>query len=49
MSTLRLRAAQSQSLPDFFRLGFFLAALVDIFAEAQASARAANERYPFIE
>ena len=49
MSTLRLRAAPSQSLPDFSRLGFFLTALVDILAEAQASARAANERYPFIE
>ena len=49
MSTLRLPATRKATLPDLARLGAFFAALIDIFAEAQHQARAASERYPFIE
>ena len=51
MSTtaLRVRATKHSPLPDLARLTAFIAALIDVFAEAQAQARAASERYPFVE
>jgi len=49
MSTLASRRAPGLLLPDLTRFGAFLTALLDVFAEAQRRARAANERYPFAE
>jgi hypothetical protein len=48
MTTLVSRP-QNFPLPDFARFGAFIAALIDVFAEAQAQARAVHERYPFVE
>ena len=49
MSTLRLRTTPTLPLPNLARLRFLIAMLFEVFAEAQAQARAAHERYPFIE
>ena len=49
MSMLHVAAAKSWRLPDLSRLSAFLTALADVFAEARANARAAHERYPFVE
>jgi hypothetical protein len=50
MNTLRLRSShipEAWALPRFSRLGTFVGALFDIFAEANAMAIAA-EKAPFI-
>jgi hypothetical protein len=52
MSTLRIRAVHAPQLsphPAFARTIFAIATVIDVFAEAQALARAAQKRYPFIE
>jgi hypothetical protein len=49
MSTLHVAAAKPWCLPDLSRLSAFFAALIDVFAEAKTQARAAHERYPFVE
>jgi hypothetical protein len=51
MATFPLRAASSR-VPSFgalLRAAAALAALIEIFEEAQAMARAAYKRYPFAE
>jgi hypothetical protein len=40
---------QNFSLLDFAKFGAFIVTLIDVFAEAQADARAAHERYPFVD
>ena len=47
MATRVVRAAPQLARPDFSRLASLVAAVLDVFAEAQAQARAAHERYPF--
>lgn len=49
MPTLHVAAAKPSRLPDLARLSALIATLIDVFAEAQAHARAAHERYPFVE
>jgi hypothetical protein len=49
MSMLHVAAAKPWRLPDLTRLSAFFAALIDVLAEARAHARAAHERYPFVE
>jgi hypothetical protein len=51
MSTLPLRASDVQpvSLPGIARLVSAVVMVIDVFAEAQAQARAAHQKYPFAE
>ena len=48
-TSLRVHATKQSPLPDLARVAAFFATLIDVFAEAQAQARAASERYPFVE
>jgi hypothetical protein len=50
MATLRVRAShvpEAWALPRFTGLVTFIGTVFDVFAEAQAMARAAHKRYPF--
>ena len=50
MTTIPLRAGHTPHLmPAFSRAFSILALVVDVFAEAQDMARAAQKRYPFAE
>jgi hypothetical protein len=57
MSTLPIRAPQTQvawpvfawPMAGFARLRTLVSAVIDVFAEAQAQARAVHNRYPFAE
>jgi hypothetical protein len=49
MTTLSLRALHTPVIPGLARLVAALRAAVEVFAEAQHMARAAQRRYPFIE
>ena len=48
-TTLRVRAAKHLPLPDLARVTAFISTLIAVFVEVQAQARAAHERYPFVE
>jgi hypothetical protein len=50
MSTLRMPAShlpEASVVPSFGRFFSFITAALDVFAEAQEMARAANKRHPF--
>lgn len=51
MSTLPISAPQVQSLslPAYGRVISFVAAVFDVFNEAQARARTAHQKYPFAD
>ena len=52
MATLRIKAShlpEASLLPRFTSVVSFIGVLFDVFAEAQAMARAAHKRYPFAE
>ncbi len=51
MATYRIRAThvpEAWAFPNFTRVVAFLNAALDVFAEAQQMARAAQRRYPFV-
>jgi hypothetical protein len=50
MNTLPLRSShipEAWVLPAFGRFGAFMSSLIDVFADAQSMAVAAQKRYPF--
>ena len=50
MSTIPLRASgppQIHSVPGFTRIGAFLMAIVEAYADAQRSMREAQKKYPY--
>ena len=52
MSTLPIRApgfSLHWPLASFARVRSVMSAVIDVFAEAQAQARAVQDRYPFVE
>lgn len=49
MSTLPLHVQHVPTVPAFARLLAALGMLIEVFAESQARARAAHERYPFVD
>jgi hypothetical protein len=52
MSTYRIRAShvpEAWALPKFTRIVSFIGAAIEVFAEADALARAAYKRYPLVE
>ena len=52
MSILGFQAThvpEAWALPRFKRVAAFFDAVVEVFSDAQAMARAAQKRYPFIE
>ena len=49
MSTYRIRAVHVPAFPSFARVAAAIGMVLDVFAEAQDMARAAQKRYPFAE
>jgi hypothetical protein len=49
MSTFHVATPKASHLLDLTRVFAFFASVIEVFAEARAQARAAHERFPFVE